>query len=137
MDVYAENILDHYRHPRHKGSGEKESVSHTEKNISCGDEITVHLTINNNQLQTIQWEGEGCAVSQAGMSIFAEEFEGKAVNDIAKLRKEDMYTLLGVPIGPRRFKCALICLHTVKNALRKYRGEKPQSWLETVEIDQK
>jgi len=43
--------------------------------------------------------------------------------------------LLGVPIGPRRLKCALMSLHAVKNALREASGKQPQSWLDTVEIE--
>ena len=70
------------------------------------------------------------------MSIFAEEFEGHSADALLKMKKSDIYELLGVPVGPRRFKCALICLHTIKNALRKHSGKNPQSWLETVEIDQ-
>ena len=136
MDLYAENILDHYRDPRNKGEGKEATISHSEKNISCGDEVTVHLTLKDDAVEKIEWEGVGCAISQAGMSIFAEEFEGHSTDALLKMKKSDIYELLGVPVGPRRFKCALICLHTVKNALRKNSGKNPQSWLETVEIDQ-
>lgn len=142
MDLYAENILDHYRDPRHKveslitNNQSPNEVVHSEKNISCGDEITVALDIENNVITSIKWTGSGCAISQAGMSIFSEELEGKSVDEILKMKKDTVYALLGVPIGPRRFKCALLCLHTVKNAIRKYEGKEPQMWLETVEIDE-
>ncbi len=43
--------------------------------------------------------------------------------------------MLGVPIGPRRYKCALLCLHAVKNAIRKTEDLEPQGWLDTVEIE--
>ena len=138
MDLYAENILDHYRDPRNKVQNAKckvqSGITHSEKNISCGDEITVALDIENSVITSIKWTGTGWAISQAGMSIFAEEFEGKTSEEIMKLKKDDIYELLGVPIGPRRFKCALLCLHTIKNAIRKHEGQEPQMWLETVEI---
>jgi len=136
MDLYAENILDHYRDPRNRGLGLGASSSGTEDNPSCGDRLTVHLWITNNVIEKIEWEGTGCAISQAGMSIFSEELEGKSVEEILKMKKDTVYALLGVPIGPRRFKCALLCLHTVKNAIRKHEGQEPQMWLETVEIDE-
>ena len=141
MDLYAENILDHYRDPRHKkvesGKWKVESAfTHSEANISCGDEITIALSIENDVVTSIEWTGAGCAISQAGMSMFSEELEGKSTDEILNLKKDDIYALLGVPIGPRRFKCALLCLHTVKNALRKHEGQEPQMWLETVEIDE-
>jgi nitrogen fixation NifU-like protein len=135
MDLYAENILDHYRDPRHKGEGNEASISQSEDNPSCGDKLTVHLWIEGTVVKKIEWEGVGCAISQAGMSIFSEEIEGKSTDELLAIKKDDVYELLGVPIGPRRFKCALLCLHTVKNAIRKLEEKDPQSWLETVEID--
>lgn len=135
MDVYAENILEHYRDPRNTGKGDGATVSASENNPSCGDTLTVHLWIDGEQLQTIAWEGEGCAISQAGMSILSEELPGKSIDQVLHMKKDDIYDLLGVPVGPRRFKCALLCLHTVKNTLRKHKGLEPQSWIETTEVE--
>ncbi|PIR52878.1 Fe-S cluster protein [Candidatus Peregrinibacteria bacterium CG10_big_fil_rev_8_21_14_0_10_49_10] len=135
MDLYAENILDHYRDPRHKETMVDASVTHTEANHVCGDEVCLQLHIDNDRIASIAWQGTGCAISQAGMSILTEEVEGMTVEEVEKLQKQDIYDLLGVPIGPRRFKCALICLHTLKNAIHIYCGEEKQGWLDTVEID--
>lgn len=135
MDLYADNILDHYRDPRNTGSGDGSSVSKEEDNPACGDRLTVHLWIEDGVMKKIEWKGEGCAISQAGMSILSEELEGMTTSAILDMKKDDVYEMLGVPIGPRRFKCALLCLHTAKNAIRKQEGKDPQSWLETVEID--
>ena len=134
MDIYAENILDHHRHPRHKQALSDATVEHAEANLSCGDELTVRLKIENDRVTGIGWEGTGCAISQAGMSILSEDLIGRMTAEIDGLRKSDIYTLLGVPIGPRRFKCALLCLHTLKNAVRKFTGQPPQDWLQTVEL---
>lgn len=132
MDLYAENILDHYRDPRNTGSNG--AISYKADNPACGDELTVYLTIEGDVISKIEWEGTGCAISQAGMSMLSEELEGMKVNDVTKMNKDDIYEMLGVPVGPRRFKCALICLHAVKNAIRSHSGNSPQSWLETVEV---
>ena len=107
-----------------------------EKNISCGDEVTAHLTITDDKITDIAWQGTGCAISQAGMSMLSDELQGMSTKDVSALKKDAIYEMFGVPIGPRRFKCALLCLHAVKNALRIYEGNAPQSWLKTVEIDE-
>ena len=162
MDLYADNILDHYRHPRHKlplaagkdgglalslSKGEGSSVQHEEKNISCGDTITVSLTIENGNLTHITWLGDGCAISQAAMSMLAEHLHpyalslsngssgagaGKSILEVDALTADDIRELLHVPIGTRRVKCALLCLHALKNALHTYRKEPLQGWMETV-----
>lgn len=132
MDLYAENILDHYRHPRGKQRLPSPSVTHDEVNLSCGDAVTLDLLIADGHLGAIGWEGSGCAISQAAMSMLCEELTGKSLEDIELLKKEDVYELLGVPVGPRRTKCALLSLHTLKNAVRKLKGEAAQGWAETV-----
>jgi nitrogen fixation NifU-like protein len=135
VDLYADNILDHYRHPRHKAVIDDATVTHEEANHACGDVASVQLKLDGGRITGIGWSGDGCAISQAGMSLLSEELTGMAADDVLRMKKQDMYDLLGVPVGPRRFKCALLCLHTVKNALRKVKGEAPQSWLDTVEIE--
>lgn len=132
MDLYAENILDHYRHPRGTEPFSKPSVDHHEENASCGDELTLHLKIQDDRITALSWSGTGCAISQAAMSMLSEELPEMNVKDAEAMEKKHLYELLGVPIGPRRFKCALLGLHTLKNALRAYHKQKPQSWIETV-----
>ena len=132
MDLYAENILDHYRHPRAKQPLSSSSVSHEEVNLSCGDALTIHLKIEGDHVTEIGWEGSGCAISQAAMSMLSEELAGKSLDSVDALKKVNVYELLGVPVGPRRTKCALLGLHTLKNAVRKLKGVKMQGWGETV-----
>jgi nitrogen fixation protein NifU and related proteins len=120
MNLYAENILDHYRHPRGKSAmqNSKFKIHHTESNPSCGDEITIGLTIEGRTIKKIGWEGTGCAISQAAMSMLFEELEGKTIDDIEKLSNKDVLELLGVPISTRRMNCALLCLQGMRKALR-------------------
>lgn len=135
MDLYADNILDHYKHPRSKGTLQHPSASHREENLSCGDDLTIDLKLEKEKIVDIAWRGEGCAISQAAMSILSEELAGKTESEINALQPKDIYDFLGVPVGPRRFKCALLCLHTLKNALRTSKGQAPQSWVETVSLE--
>ncbi|MBI3332318.1 iron-sulfur cluster assembly scaffold protein [Candidatus Peregrinibacteria bacterium] len=134
MDLYAENILDHYRHPRSKKRLRAHTVSHEEVNHSCGDAIQLDLQIEGGKVVALGWDGTGCAISQASMSILSEELVGKSEEEIDRMTQKDIYELLGVPIGPRRFKCALLSLYTLKNALRKAHGKKLQEWTETVAL---
>lgn len=135
MDLYAENILDHYKNPRHAGHLQYPTASRREENASCGDDMTLELMIEGGIITKLAWRGEGCAISQAGMSMLSEALVGVAVATAEKMKKEDILTMLGVPVGPRRMKCALLCLHTLKNALRSMEGQKPQSWLDSLGLE--
>ncbi len=137
MDLYADTILDHYRNPRFKETVESPTAAHTEKNLSCGDVLTAYLTIDDVDHAHMHWTGDGCAISQAGMSILAEEMQEKTLTELDALTAQDILTLLGIPVGNRRIKCALLCLHTLKNALHTLRKEPLQTWTETVGNDNK
>lgn len=132
MNLYAENILDHFRYPRNTGELSDTTVSHEEWNHACGDELHLSFLIENGIIVKMAWTGTGCAISQASMSILSEELIGKREGDVLALTKENVYKLLGVPVGPRRFKCALMSLHAAKNAILKSQGKKLMSWVETV-----
>ena len=94
------------------------------------------MNIENGRIAEIAWQGAGCAISQAGMSMLSEEVRGMTLEKAGALGQKDVYDLLGIPVGPRRFKCALLCLHTLKNTLNVYRKIPVQGWLKTVEIDE-
>lgn len=132
MDLYAENILEHYRHPRCRGALPGASVEHEERNVSCGDTLTVRLRIEADRVAEVAWDGAGCAISQAAMSILSEELIGKSLDDIAALGAAEIRALLGVPVGTRRAKCAFLCLHALQNALHVLRAEAPQDWATTL-----
>jgi len=136
MDIYAENILEHFRHPRNKGTLTGATVKHEEANHACGDTVAISLQIKNGKILRTQWEGTGCAISQAAMSLLSERLVGMNIETAAQLHKKDVLELLGIPVSTRRMKCALLCLHTLKNALHIAEGGKTQNWLDTVEIDE-
>lgn len=136
MDLYAENILDHFKHPRGKSRLALPTLAHGETNVSCGDTVLVEVRLENGHIADIGWSGEGCAVSQAAMSMLAEELRGKPLGDIGGLTPQTVRDLLGVPISVRRSKCAFLGLHALKNLLHKSRAEPEQTWQETVENPQ-
>ena len=132
MDLYAENILDHYRSPRGTEPLDKPTIEHHEVNASCGDELTVQLKIEGEKIVGMSWKGTGCAISQAAMSMLSEHIQNIPLSTVHSFTPKYIYDLLGVPVGPRRFKCALLCLHTLKNAVRLHEKKESQSWLETM-----
>lgn len=132
MDLYADQILDHYKHPRHATPIGEATCEHEETNLSCGDRVKLQLAIESGMIRNVGWHGEGCAISQAGMSLLSEKIVGMPVADALTLDKAVVLALLGVPVSERRMKCALLGLHTLLNTLRPVQALPPQSWPETV-----
>jgi nitrogen fixation NifU-like protein len=115
MDLYQEEILDHYKHPRNKKRIDKPTLSASAANPLCGDKLGLDVVIQDEKVVDIGFWGEGCAISQAAMSMVTEELLGQPVSALHSLEKQDVFDLLGVPVGPGRLKCALLSLSVIAN----------------------
>lgn len=116
-DLYREQILDHYKHPRNFGTLKKANAAASDYIVSCGDQLTIELIVRNNQIQDIRFQGQGCAISIASASMLTEEVKGKSVNDLKTLVKDDILAMLGINPTPTRLKCALLSLEVLHKAL--------------------
>lgn len=118
-EMYQENILDHYRHPHNK---RVVSGAHTEaetRNASCGDYTTLQLCFDDTgHISDVAYQGEGCALSQAVLSMLTDTLKGKTLNELKLLSPGDIYTMLGVPVSPGRVNCALLGYAALQKILK-------------------
>ena len=120
MNIYAEEIIAQYEHPHNKGKIANASTSFHEYNPTCGDDITVYLSIKDGKVSDAKFDGNGCAISVASASMLTDEIKGKTVADAEKLGVQDLIELIGIDPGPARLKCATISLKAAKKALFAY-----------------
>ena len=121
--VYSEIILDYYRHPRNKGTLEHAQISAKDSNPLCGDIIEMQLELDkNNSVRDVRFNGQGCAISQASASMLTELVKGKTVDDVRKISKEEILSLIGGQLSAVRLKCALLSLKVLKTGVYNYLG---------------
>lgn len=121
MDLYRENILDHYKNPRNFGKIQDADVTHHESNPLCGDEITIQLKLDaDGKVTDARFDGVGCAISISSASMLLETLKGKSIDEIKKIDKEVIFDLLGTEVGPGRIKCALLPLKTLHIGIENY-----------------
>jgi len=128
-DLYQETILDAYAHPENFGVLEHADVSYQEFNSSCGDDVTVYLKFSPEQrVSEITWQGVGCAISMATMSLLSMTIRGKTLDQLFGLGKKDLEELVGITeISPGREKCLLLGLKAVHHTLAiKFKDSGPQ-----------
>ena len=114
-DIYREIILDHYRNPRNKGKLTDADVSIHDSNPLCGDEIDIHLKVEEGKIKNIKFEGRGCAISQASASMLTEMVIEKPLSTVREIAKNDVLENIGLlNLGPARLKCALLSLKVLK-----------------------
>ena len=135
-ELYQQVIVDHNRNPRNFKTLE-EPCSHAEgHNPLCGDKVTVYVKVDNDIIQDVSFQGNGCAISVASASLMTEALKGKSLSEektlftvvhdalTEKNSNVDLmqYGKLGVLANvknfPMRVKCATLCWHTLEAALK-------------------
>lgn len=134
-NLYQEVILDHYKNPQNKKLSPNYDAQVHHVNPSCGDEIDLNITIKDRTVAAITWDGVGCSISQASVSILTDLLIGKSIADAYEIYDEfvalmqskgtitgnvdlleDAVALAGVSKYPARIKCALLGWMAFKDA---------------------
>ncbi len=141
-ELYQQVILDHNKKPRnfHK----LETANHTAEgyNPLCGDQLTVYLQLENDEVKDVSFEGSGCAIFKASSSMMTQAVKGKSKQQAEQLFTEfhgmvtgdmdhddepdeengggglgNLKVFAGVREFPVRVKCATLAWHTMRAAL--------------------
>jgi len=113
-ELYRENIIDHYKNPRCRGTLDHPDITYEDANPLCGDQLRIDIEVKDGKIEKIRHSGHGCSISQAAASMLCERMEGHPLEEVKALTKEDVLELLGIELGPVRLKCALLILKTLK-----------------------
>lgn len=138
--LYQQVILDHARAPHGRGlvaAGPGAGESH-QVNPTCGDEVTLRVEVADGRVAALSWEGEGCSISQASVSVLHDLVTGTPLGEVDALAAEfrelmgsrgaglaadtedrlgDATAFTGVAKYPARIKCALLGWAALQDAL--------------------
>jgi nitrogen fixation NifU-like protein len=137
--MYQQIILDHYKHPQHRALQDPFDAEVHHVNPTCGDEVTLRVTVRDGQLSDLGWTGEGCSISQASTSVMSGLVVGKPIDEALRLQEkflalmqsqgqaeltdddeeqlDDAVAFEGVSKYPGRVKCALLGWMAMKAAV--------------------
>ena len=122
MNIYRENIMDHYRNPRNMGELEDFDLEGSDTNTSCDDKMKIQVKLEGDKIKEVKFSGVGCAISVAAASMLTELVKGKTVKEVKEMNYKDINKLVGVELDVSRTRCAGLSLGTLKKALEKYNG---------------
>ena len=138
--LYQDIILEHGKSPRNLGKCEGYSHDAKGHNPLCGDKVHVYLKLNKEKkVESLSFEGNGCAISLASASIMTELVKGRYFKEAKEImsaflnmikntskiqsnyldedQKIKLMSLSGVKQFPMRVKCATLSWHTLASAL--------------------
>jgi len=141
--MYQQVIMDHAREAHGRGLvvldsphvGESHQV-----NTTCGDEVRVRVALDGDTVASVSWEGSGCSISQASVSVLSDLVTGESLEHadvtyeafralmgnrgvpLDEFREDllgDATAFVGVGKYPARIKCALLGWMALRDALVK------------------
>ncbi len=134
--LYQEIILDHYKNPRGRGLREPFDAQVHHVNPTCGDEITLRVRLDGDQVVDVSYDGQGCSISQASASVLFEQLTDQSISNdletadafLALMQGRghvepdedvlgDAVAFAGVAKYPARVKCALLSWMAWKDAV--------------------
>lgn len=140
--LYQQVILDHARERHGHGLRAGAAAESFQVNPTCGDQVRlrVHLADGADRpvITGVSWEGQGCSISQASLSVLAdlvEDVDVATADELAETfralmhnrgrpldadREEllgDAAAFVGVARYPARIKCALLGWMALRDAL--------------------
>ena len=144
--LYQDIILEHGKSPRNLGKCEGYSHEAKGYNPLCGDKVHVYLKLNKGKkVESLTFEGDGCAISLASASIMTELVKGKSFEEAKEImnafldmikntseiqtnhldedQKTKLMSLSGVKQFPMRVKCATLSWHTLVSAMEEKKEE--------------
>ncbi|MBI2143742.1 SUF system NifU family Fe-S cluster assembly protein [Candidatus Woesearchaeota archaeon] len=119
-ELYREEIMDHYQHPRNFGRLKNADVCYHDYNPVCGDEVTMQLKAEKGTAKEAVFTGKGCAISQAAASMLTEYAAGKKLRQLLQMKAGEMLQLLKISPGPVRIKCALLAMRAMQKGIIQY-----------------
>jgi nitrogen fixation NifU-like protein len=93
---------------------ETPDITYEDANPLCGDRIRMDLKVADGAIADIRFSGHGCSISQAAASMLCEAVQGKSLEEVKRMGREDVLAMLGIELGPVRLKCGLLALKTLK-----------------------
>jgi len=135
-NLYQDVILEHNRNPRNWGELTPPCARADGRNPMCGDEVSVWVRVDGDQVADVSFVGTGCAISKASASMMTQAIKGKSREEAEATFSHfhDMVTgqtpapgaeqalgklkvFSGVSRFPARVKCASLAWHARKEAL--------------------
>ncbi|GAB3010268.1 Fe-S cluster assembly sulfur transfer protein SufU [Actinosynnema sp. NPDC050801] len=143
QQMYQEIILDHYKNPHGRGLRDPFDAESHQINPTCGDEVTLRVSLDGEIVRDVSYDGQGCSISQASTSVltdlvvgrplgeafekldaFVELMQGRGQVEPDEDVLEDGIAFAGVAKYPARVKCALLGWMAFKDAVARSEGAK-------------
>jgi len=117
VSAYRDVVLEHFRHPRNRGSLVMADVSMEGANPLCGDRVRVELRVVDGTITDTGFTADACVLCVAAASLVTEHVRGMRTEEARELSDAVALQLVGGTVPPARKRCATLPLDTLRRAV--------------------
>jgi len=115
MDLYREEVMDHYEHPRNMGEIASPDLEGRDSNASCGDMVQFQLSVEDDIIVEVRWKGIGCAITTAAASKLSVYLQGRTLKELREISEEQLIKeAIGFDVNPGRIKCLTLPVRVIR-----------------------
>jgi NifU-like protein involved in Fe-S cluster formation len=118
--AYSNTFKDHLAHPRNAGELPDANASAEQTNPVCGDRIRLSLRIRDGQIEAVRFLAYGCPPTLVAGSVLTELIEGKVVDEVERLDRDQLIDAVG-GLPSRKQHAAALAIETLQAALESAR----------------
>lgn len=120
---YSPRVIEHFRHPRNKGSLAKPTIAQEGTNPLCGDRVRIELLVVDGVVQDARFTANACAICVASASMLTDLVRNAPLEEVETLLVDDILRSLDARIPQMRMSCVRLPLTVMHTAVHLYRRE--------------
>jgi nitrogen fixation NifU-like protein len=134
MTGIRNKLKEHLRKPLRMGEIENADGTGIVGNARCGEILTFQVKVADNRLTQIRFQCLGCGAAKAVASYLAELAEGKTVEEVEKIRMEELFKELeGLPRS--KWHCPFQAMDALLMAIADWRSKEHKGMRKMIDVE--
>jgi len=135
MDKDKKEILkEHFLHPKRQGALDKPDGTGIVGNARCGDILSFQIKVDDDRISQVRFQCLGCGAGKAVASYIAELVEGKPIQEVEKIKMEDIFTELA-DLPKNKWHCPFQAMDALKMAIEDFHTKQREGKRKMIDVE--
>jgi nitrogen fixation NifU-like protein len=121
-EAYSDTVREHFENPRNAGEMENPDGVGVRTNPVCGDTMRLMIRVADGRVTESRWKTLGCPAAIATSSIATEMIQGRTLDEVASLTREQIADAAG-GLPKSKLHCSVLAADALRAAIADYRAK--------------
>ncbi len=116
---YTKKTVEHFLHPKNIGEIKNPDAKADVGNMTCGDQLTFTLKVEDGRVADIKFLSFGCASNIATASVMTERVKGMTLEEAKNFKWQEIVDELG-GLPQQKIHCSVLASEGLKKVIEAY-----------------